>query len=110
MSIYVKNGTPIEGPSLCETCSHAHIARGYSASEEVVVCQAVYPNRRAGFRVRECNEYLDKTKETLYWMRKIAWPINAGDGKHKVGFPTIGCATQSEMELILDEELDSQSN
>ena len=29
MSVYVKNGTPLHGASLCDTCVNAHIERGY---------------------------------------------------------------------------------
>jgi len=32
-AIYVKNGTPIEANSKCESCVHAHIMRGYRESK-----------------------------------------------------------------------------
>jgi hypothetical protein len=35
MGIYVKNGTPVNGPSLCESCSRAFSARGYGETELV---------------------------------------------------------------------------
>ena len=38
MSVPVNNGTPMHGPSLCESCMNAHILRGFSESEEEVVC------------------------------------------------------------------------
>jgi hypothetical protein len=34
-------------------CSRAHIARGFSESEKLVVCQAVYPERRVPFKIRD---------------------------------------------------------
>jgi len=43
MDIHIKNGTPLHGESLCATCMHAHTVKGYSESEEMVVCQATYP-------------------------------------------------------------------
>jgi len=33
MSVNVKNGTPLHGPSLCESCMNAHILSGFSESE-----------------------------------------------------------------------------
>jgi hypothetical protein len=41
MSFNVKNGTPMHGPSLCETCERAHIVRGYRESELLVVSRDV---------------------------------------------------------------------
>jgi hypothetical protein len=43
MSFNVKNGTPMHGPSLCETCDRAHIFRGYRENELIVVCGDVRP-------------------------------------------------------------------
>jgi len=63
MDVYVKNGTPLNGPSLCETCTQALIVRGYRESDEVVVCQATYPERRVKFPVRECSRFIDKTRQ-----------------------------------------------
>ncbi len=63
MDVRVKNGTPLHGDSLCETCSRAHIARGFS--EKLVVCQAVYPERRVPFKIRDCTNYLERKRQTL---------------------------------------------
>jgi len=35
MSVNVKNGTPMHGPSLCETCTRAHVAKGFRQSPSV---------------------------------------------------------------------------
>ena len=68
MSVYVKNGTPLHGQPLCESCSNAHIARGYRETESLVVCRATSPEHPVRFRVRECSSYAEKQKQTLWQM------------------------------------------
>ena len=70
MGIYVKNGTPVNGPSLCESCSRAFSARGYGETELVVICQALWPQRRMHFPVRACTAYIEKKSQRLMkWKR-----------------------------------------
>lgn len=105
MAIHVKNGTPPNGPSLCQTCSLAFIARGYSESECVVVCQATTPEVRMNFQVRECTRYTDKGKQTLYEMNKMALILDSADLKREAGFmpPNDTASGHEEIELILDK-------
>ena len=51
MDARIKNGTPLHGQSLCETCSRAHIARGFGEGEVLVICQATSPEHRVRYRV-----------------------------------------------------------
>lgn len=55
MGVYVKDGTPLHGKSLCEGCVNAHIERGYRESETLIFCQATNPEHRVRFPVRECS-------------------------------------------------------
>ena len=55
MGANIRNGAPLDQRSLCETCRHAHIERGYRESEELVVCQLTFPGHRVSFRVRQCS-------------------------------------------------------
>lgn len=105
MGINVKNGTPLNAPSLCETCSLALIARGYSESECVVVCQATTPEVRMKFQVRECTRYTDKSKQTLYEMQKMALILDSADLKREAGFmpPNDTASGGDKIELILDK-------
>ena len=104
MGIRVKNGTPLHGESLCETCSRAHIARGFSESEKLVICQAVYPERRVPFKIRDCSNYLELKRQTLKQMEEIAWVLAPRAGKRKAGFvPAKQLEKESEIELILNE-------
>jgi hypothetical protein len=104
MSVYVKNGTPMHGESLCETCVNAHIERGYRESETLVFCQATYPEHPVRFRVRDCSSYTEKQKQTLTQMQKIAWVLEERGGR-KAGFvPAAEVAKQpDEIELILNK-------
>jgi hypothetical protein len=104
MDVRIKNGTPLHGPSLCETCSRAHIARGFGEGEVLVICQATSPEHRVRYRVRECSNYVELQRETLYEMKQIAWILMPREGKRKAGFvPARDEEAESELELILNE-------
>ncbi|HXW55200.1 MAG TPA: hypothetical protein VEJ67_05585 [Candidatus Cybelea sp.] len=106
MEIRVKNGTPIHGPSLCDTCSRAHIERGYSASEKVVICRAVDPAHEIKFPVRDCTDYIDRTRQTLWQMEQMAWVLTPRGPKRKAGFspPAKRQEREEHIELIFDSE------
>jgi hypothetical protein len=86
MSVNVKDGTPMHGPSLCESCMHAHVLRGFSESEEQVICCFTYPNHRVDFRVYRCNDYAEVKRQTLKQMEEMAWVLMPRDGKRIAGF------------------------
>jgi hypothetical protein len=105
MSVSIKNGTPPDGPSLCETCTNAHIERGYRSSEEFVLCTANSFDRRVRFRVRECTSYRDKNRQSLYEMSQMAWVLAPRGPKREAGFVRASeLADKSrEIELTLDD-------
>ncbi len=71
--VRVKNGTPIEGESLCATCSHVHMQRGFRLNEEVVYCMFGWEGaRRVPFKVRECSSFANKNAPTYEQMEKLA--------------------------------------
>jgi hypothetical protein len=104
MSINVKNGTPLHGPSLCETCTHAHIEKGYRVSDEAVFCRMNYPMHRVRFSVSECTDYADKNRQDLSAMERIAFVLEPGGGKRVAGFVRAGEAPKDEddLELVLE--------
>jgi hypothetical protein len=106
MSVHIKNGTPLHGESKCQTCVNALIRRGYRESEEEVVCQASYPDRRVPFPVRECSAYIETKRQSLEQMEKIAWMLAPRSGKRPAGFVTGSEVRkdEDEIELILDQE------
>ena len=106
MGVYVKNGTPLNGPSLCESCTYAHILRGYGESEAVIVCMRTTPEIRVEFRVRECTGFADKTRESLYEMRRIAWSISPDRHKETVGFASPSAETEitEDLEIVLRDK------
>src|SRR6201984_554108 len=104
MNVRIKNGTPLYGQSLCETCSRAHIARAFGEGEVLVICQATSPEHRGRYRVRECSNYMYLQRETLYEIKQIAWVLMPREGKRKAGFvPARDEKTEAEIELILNE-------
>lgn len=49
-------------PSLCATCSWAHIERGYNGGE-LIYCNFSHLLRLLPFAVRECTDYCDKREQ-----------------------------------------------
>jgi hypothetical protein len=76
----------MHGPSLCESCMHAHIESGFSESEGQVICCFTYPNHRVAFRVHKCNDYAEMRRQTLKQMDDMAWVLMPRDGKRVTGF------------------------
>lgn len=105
MRANIRNGTPLHGKSLCETCVNAHIARGFRESEEIVHCQATYPDHRVSFRIRECSGFTEKKRQTLKQMEDIAWLLDPKGTSRKVGFvsPDDSRKDRDRIELILSE-------
>ena len=107
MGVNVKNGTPMHGPSLCETCDRAHIVKGYRESEILVVCRATYePQRCVTFPVRECSGYVNKNGQTLDEMERIAWTLAERGPKRAAGFVAPGTTNdgEREIELVLEND------
>jgi hypothetical protein len=106
MSVYIKNGTPLNGPALCETCSYAHIRKGYRVGEEIVICRWSEPNTCVEFRVRECTGYNDKTRPSMYEMERIACTIVPLRSKATAGFAAVNEKARDEdsVELVLVDE------
>jgi hypothetical protein len=86
MQVNIRDAAPLAGRSLCETCLHAHIERGYRESEELVVCQLTYPEHRVSFRVRQCSGHTEANRQTLKQMERIAWVLDAKGSARKLGF------------------------
>jgi hypothetical protein len=103
MSVYVKNGTPVQGRSLCETCVNGHIERGYRENEQLVMCEATYFGHRVHFVVRECSSYTERKRKTLRELEKIAWVFQAKGNKRIAGFVAPGSSDdeQQDIELIV---------
>ena len=82
---YVKGGTPIGSESLCRTCNSSHIMTGYRESEQVTLCDNVYPAIIVPFRIYECSGYYDKNRPTWQQMEKLAIDVTPAPMK-PVGF------------------------
>jgi hypothetical protein len=86
-TIYVKNGTPSEGPSKCASCVHSHILRGFRESEELVYCTLPFgPPLKVPFKVYECSNHLDKNRPTWKQMEELAIDIAPLSSSKPAGF------------------------
>lgn len=105
MSVHIKKGTPMHGPSLCETCTRAQIVQGYRESDSFTLCHAPYDQPfRVTFAVRECSRYINQIGDTLGEMEKIAWTLTPRGSKRHAGFVSPGESKEedSNIELVLD--------
>jgi hypothetical protein len=89
VEIKVKNGTPVSGPSLCQSCIWGLVLKGYRASDEMSVCRRPYIDIRVPFPVRECSSYCDKSLPSTEEMEKIAWILLTKGIDRKIGFVKI---------------------
>jgi hypothetical protein len=105
MGVHVKDGTPLYGPSLCETCERALVVKGYRETEHVVVCQAAYPELRVKFAVRECTRYTRQGRQGLQSMEEMAWTLVPRGPARQAGFlvPATNREETREVEIVLDE-------
>ena len=105
MSVHTKNGTPCYGPSLCETCVHGHVEKGFRETEVRTFCEVTYPAHEVRFRVRDCSGYTEKKRQTLKQMEEIAWLLAPRASKRTAGFASgeKPRADKTEVELILIE-------
>jgi len=106
VSVYIKDGSPLDGPYLCESCTHGFVTRGYRECEATVVCQASYPDRRVAFRVRECSHYVNRISKTLKEMEEIAWVLPQKGSKRNAGFlgPNEDPQDKDKLELIWNRQ------
>lgn len=107
MAVHVKGGTPVFGPSICETCSNAHVETGYRESEKLVFCTVTYFEHRVPFPVRQCSGYREVKRQTLKQMEDIAWILPSSGNKRTAGFaPSRKQSSDDEdgFTVILNEE------
>lgn len=84
--INVRNGTPVGGRSMCETCVNAHILNGYRETEVLVYCNYLMDPILVPFKVRECTNHADKNRPTWEQMEDLALPIREGTTAKTAGF------------------------
>ena len=84
----VYGGTPMGNESRCDTCAHAHIVKGYAASERITMCDFSYPPLHIPFKVCECSDYMDRRLPDVEDMEKIAWFLRTKSAGHEAGFLT----------------------
>jgi hypothetical protein len=87
ITLKIKNGTLVEGESLCRTCRWVHMQKGFRESEEAIFCDYGVL-RRVRFKVAECTDYIDRTIPTRHEMEKMALLINIEPARKRTGFTT----------------------
>lgn len=85
ITVKVKNGTLIEGESLCRTCRNAHIQKGFRESEEAIFC-SWSTLRAVPFKVADCTDYANKLVPYRWELEKMALLINLDPARKPVGF------------------------
>jgi hypothetical protein len=94
--VKIKNGTLVEGESLCRTCRSAHIQKGFRESEEAIFC--TFSRLRAvPFKVAECTDYENRNVPYRWELEKMALLINVDPARKRAGFK-VGAAAHEEDE------------
>src|SRR5579872_191017 len=102
MTMTIKWALPPEGETLCRTCRHAHIQRGFRESEEKIFCGFGTPLRTIPFKVAECTDFADRGVPERWEMERMALLIQVPQARKTAGFrPRVGFTTQDDSE---DEE------
>lgn len=85
ITMKIKNGTLVEGESLCRTCRSAHIQKGFRESEEAIFCN--FGRLRAvPFKVAECTDYENRTVPYRWELEQMALLINVDPTRKRAGF------------------------
>src|SRR5262245_59276537 len=106
MEVKVRDGTPQHGgPSLCVSCRHATVVRGYGLDDEIISCGALYsPRNVVRFPVRSCSAYSDRRQPPLRDMEEMAWVLRT-DSKHsRIGFVRARDMKPSERYVLSDDD------
>jgi hypothetical protein len=104
ITLKIKNGTLVEGESLCRTCRSAHIQKGFRESEEAIFC--TFSRLRAvPFKVAECTDYESRNVPYRWELEKMALLINVDPARKRAGFKVGGSfAAHEENEDEEDED------
>ena len=86
ITLKIKNGTLVEGESLCRTCRNAHIQKGFRESEEAIFCISWGPPRAVPFKVADCTDYSNRLVPYRWELEKMALLINVDPKRKPVGF------------------------
>jgi len=87
ITLKIKNGTLVEGESLCRTCRNAHIQKGFRESEEAIFC-AWGQLRAVPFKVADCTDYSNRLVPYRWELEKMALLINVDPKRKPAGFRT----------------------
>jgi len=85
ITLKIKNGTLVEGESLCRTCRNAHIQKGFRESEEAVFC-TWEKFRPVTFKVADCTDYSNRLVPYRWELEKMALLINIDPARKAMGF------------------------
>jgi hypothetical protein len=96
ITLKIKNGTLVEGESLCRTCRNAHIQKGFRESEEAIFCAWATPMRAISFKVAECTDYSNRLVPYRWELEKMALLINIEPARKPAGFRAGGFIKDAE--------------
>lgn len=89
----VRGATPKTAPSLCERCINGTHVRGQNF-EEIMFCHDM--RRDIPFPVDTCSSFEDRSKASLYDMKKIAWNVESRV-RGRTGFTVTGSSAEIEI-------------
>jgi len=108
VKIRVLGGTPEESGSLCMTCTHGHVIKGFRATEELTFCRFFCVEREILFRVRQCTFYEDRRLASKEDMEEIAWKLRTFSPTRHVGF--VSAASIRQIDEQAAEAVEAEAN
>jgi hypothetical protein len=103
ITLRIKNGTLVEGESLCRSCRNAHIQRGFRESEEAIFCALTTPIHAVSFKVADCTDYSNKLVPYRWELEKMALLINIDPARKPFGF-------RGGADLVSDNDEDDEDS
>src|ERR1019366_2981104 len=100
----IKNGTPVGGTHLCQSCSWGQFIVGYRESDMLAICTNTGPNVVLPFTVYECTSHADKHNPDLEQMKNLAINIQPLRVSKKTRGFGIAAAGAPGKEAIGEEE------
>jgi hypothetical protein len=86
-TVRIKDGTPVGNESLCNSCSHGLIVRGFRETEELVFCTYSFDQPiRLPFKVYKCTGHDDRNRPTWEQMEKMAIDVDPSPTRKHAGF------------------------
>lgn len=87
IALRIINGTPSSSdPRLCDSCGDGIVMKNDADGSERIFCRD--QRREVHLKVTKCSAYEDKSRPSLWDMRRTAWILQTDSRRQAIGFVT----------------------